>query len=222
MNNQEELKLTTGILELQELGANYWSVPKCGNTSIKFACLRAQGNSFQQDPEDIYVAVHAVGLAPYIEKKRALQNGLLNFTIIRHPVERALSMYRDLAGKRQGKRIDGSAEFKLAWQTFLGSKHSFDRFVDLMCNFRDKDKDWHFRSFYPRLTTGKKKIGPELIICLEDLDMRSGELNAMLNTPIEIPALHQTDRSGQASPAAAQKLAELWVRDFSLWETNKL
>lgn len=219
---QRKLKLRYGILSLPEIGANFWSIPKCGNTSVKYACFQAMGIPMQEDVKDVYVSLHAVGIAEYIDKKTAVTNRQHNFSIIRNPVTRSQSMYNDLAIKRRGKSVEGSRKFKRDWQRFIESDHQYSDFVRLLAKYSDEERDIHMRGFGDRLLLNKK-IVPHTVICIEDLNDRLPELNSKLTQPLEIPHLHRTSSNADdVSDTDRKTIERLWPRDVSLWKRCKL
>ena len=102
------LKLKYNISQWNDLGLNYWGIPKCMNTAIKLALFQKCGkfDDVQIDPYDIGVDYHKEKLISYIDPKTALNNNNINFTVIRHPYERSISLYKDFSLRRK----DGSIE----------------------------------------------------------------------------------------------------------------
>lgn len=81
---------------------NFWAIPKCGNTSIKHDLLDVYGLAVTNDPDDsTYRWVHKESLMRYITPNEANNNGNYNFTFVRDPVERFISLYKDFCIRRK-------------------------------------------------------------------------------------------------------------------------
>ena len=217
---QRDLKQKFGIIELPELGCNYWSIPKCGNTSIKYGCLRASGLEIETDEDDIYASLHDLGVARYIDMTMALENGFFNFSVVRNPIQRALSMYHDFAYKRKGKAVGGSGEFVLAWEQLIASESTFSDFVSLLLQFDEADVDMHFRSYKPRLSSDDGRVIP-VVFCLEDMPRWLPMLNSKLKRSVQIPHVNRTGTVLTASTKDTVSLRKMWKDDFSLWSRHK-
>lgn len=216
---QKDLK-PLGIIELPALGCNYWSIPKCGNTSIKAGLLKASGIEVHSEDNEIYAEVHQIGIAKFIDKDTATSNGFFNLTVVRNPVDRALSMFKDFTIKRKGKEVGGSSAFISEWQCFTEREPDFSGFIDLISRYSDDDIDMHFRAFAPRLTNDDKQVTPK-VLCLEDISRWLPSLNKKLKATIEIPHLHQTEKSQQIHKHDKDKLRQRWPQDFALWAKHK-
>lgn len=104
------LKKAFNISQWNELGLNYWGIPKCGNTSVKYALLE-KVNRVKDDSSETQQWVHGLDLAEYISRETANTNGNTNFATIRDPYERVKSLYKDFGIRRSDivimKDVDG-------------------------------------------------------------------------------------------------------------------
>jgi len=80
---------------------NYWAIPKCANTAIK-ACLAGKPSNNEYSREKW---VHNPTNLNYITDKQAFKNGYTNFSVIRHPYERFISLFKDHGMQRPFKKI---------------------------------------------------------------------------------------------------------------------
>ena len=116
------------------LGINFWGVAKCGNSAVKSRLLEASG--FTDENVLGTVSVQKDEFADYVWPVDAINNGLKNFSVIRHPVCRTVSAYKDLVVSRPGR----------GEQAGLDINWNFDQFLDFIVNTQDETADVHFRS----------------------------------------------------------------------------
>lgn len=94
------VKLTYSICTLGDY--NYWAIPKCGNTTVKYLMLHKYGLAIHDDLGDsIYRWVHSESKMKYITPDEANSNGKQNFTFVRDPVERFISLHKDFCIRRK-------------------------------------------------------------------------------------------------------------------------
>ena len=62
---QQQLKLKYNISKWADLKINFWGIPKCGNTSVKYALLKKSGVDGKKD--DVMKWVHNHNAAVYID-----------------------------------------------------------------------------------------------------------------------------------------------------------
>ena len=98
------LKKAFNITQWNDLGLNYWGIPKCGNTSVKYALLE-KVNIANSDHSDTQQWVHNLDIAEYISRETAKKNGNANFATIRNPYERVKSLYKDFGIRRADTKI---------------------------------------------------------------------------------------------------------------------
>lgn len=94
--NPRELKLKFNITVWHNREINFWGIPKCANTSVKYALLGAN----TKRETSIGKAVHNFRYSKYISKTQAFQNRYTNITVTRHPFARVLSLYQDFVIRR--------------------------------------------------------------------------------------------------------------------------
>lgn len=120
MTTPIELKTLYNITAWDKLKLNYWGIPKCMNTSVKYTLYSQLNPNDSRSVNGIPRWIHHVDLLRYITKGSALVNGNINFTVIRHPYDRVLSLYRDMTFRRRkvnmmpdvdNRKIDGLDEF---------------------------------------------------------------------------------------------------------------
>jgi hypothetical protein len=96
----KKIKSKHNITAWPEFKLNYWAVPKCANTAIK-ACLakKPTNNEFSKEKW-----VHNPTNLNYITDKESFKNGFTNFSVIRHPYERFISLFKDHGMQRPFKK----------------------------------------------------------------------------------------------------------------------
>jgi len=172
------LKLKYNISCYDELGLNFWGIPKNGNTAVKLALLQKIGKieKKQVHPNDIGVEYHKEHLIPYIDPNTAINNGNLNFTVIRHPYERVLSLYKDFGLRRKQSSIQQHKEL--------------DDFISYIESTNDS-QDIHLRSQSYFICNDKGEIQPSVVCNLINIHQflytRSIDLQIInKTTPIDI------------------------------------
>jgi len=172
------LKLKYNISCYDELGLNFWGIPKNGNTAVKLALLQKIGKieKKQVHPNDIGVEYHKEHLIPYIDPNTAIKNGNLNFTVIRHPYERVLSLYKDFGLRRKQSSIQQHKEL--------------DDFISYIESTNDSS-DIHLRSQSYFICNDKGEIQPSVVCNLINIHQflytRSIDLQIInKTTPIDI------------------------------------
>lgn len=102
---------------------NYWAIPKCGNTAIKFSLMNPTVPS-NYNTDSIYKkmkSMHNVKNIKTIDITEAQRNQFINFTVTRHPYNRVLSLFKDFGVRRPWKGA------------FSGKQVTLDRFIKLLC-----------------------------------------------------------------------------------------
>ena len=104
-----ENKILYSIASIEDI--NFWALPKCGNTTIKYKLLELYNpqiiNEYTSDSVDEWV--HSIKLMDYITPFDAISNGKYNFTFIRNPIDRFISMYKDFSLTRKMKALHGDS-----------------------------------------------------------------------------------------------------------------
>lgn len=101
-----------------ELGINYWGINKNASSTltIHFATLCGDIDPTEEEIDSGQLAKQ--GLGPrYINSKEAFRNGLKNFTVVRHPLDRFISIYKHLKYPRTEEqcRTQHKARFNPTW-----------------------------------------------------------------------------------------------------------
>jgi len=207
------------IVTFNNLKLNYWSIPKCASTTIKYALHKADCDKkiFEQQEkqfttnDDIHSWVHAINICEKIEPKNALNNGYINFMIIRNPIERFLSLYKDFFIKRKNNNVGGSSEFKDAVCT-LRQEPSVKGLLNLLNRFSDnKACDVHFRSqtwFYLDSTIK--------LIRLENMKTAIQAFNSTI--VLDNLHLHKTSKNISLSENEINQLNLIFKQDYQLYE----
>ena len=73
---------------------NYWAIPKCANTAVKLALKNK--NYKENDSKWAYNPTKIL----YVDRDTALSNDNKNFTVVRHPYDRFISLYKDRGLRR--------------------------------------------------------------------------------------------------------------------------
>lgn len=94
----EANKLAYSIASIDQF--NFWAIPKCGNTTIKYQLLKAFKPESLLENDSFDRWVHRTDLMDYITPQEALNNHKYNFTFIRDPIERFKSLYKDFCCTR--------------------------------------------------------------------------------------------------------------------------
>lgn len=136
MKSQNKLKFKYNITSWADERVNFWGIPKSGNTSVKTALLREDTN--KNNSSVINQEVHDINKILYIDKNTALTNGFKNFTLVRNPYERCISMYKDFVLKRPTHLIEGI--------DFDRTNMSFDKFLSEIIKVVEDTGDMHIRS----------------------------------------------------------------------------
>ena len=122
------------ITQWESLGVNYWGITKAANSTIKSHLLKASG--FSQNEWLDTVKVNKESLADYITPEQAHNNSLLNFTVIRHPLGRAVSVYKDLVMSRPERSVSAG----------LSEDMTLDDYFDFLSSTDDDSCDVHMKS----------------------------------------------------------------------------
>lgn len=127
-----DVKKAYNITTWHDHKLNYWGIPKCANTSVKMTLL---GNTVE-DPYSLNKKIHKKGVLEYISRETALSNSYINFTTIRHPYDRFISLYKDWGLRRSNSK------------TKFNPPVSLDYFIDYVIEYFDTDNrsERHFKS----------------------------------------------------------------------------
>lgn len=194
-----KIKKKYNLTTYPKLGLNYWGVPKCGNTSVKFVLLQASGVDTQSQG---HAWVHQPDVNQYITPEQALINSYINFATIRHPYNRVKSLYKDFAHTRPEIGIKKGVD-----KTHLTN---IDYFVD-QCIVDTTDNDnVHVRSISYFLFDENNKA---LVDNIFDIETQHQNLEKFLNVDIvKMNANHSNDI--ELSDANKEKIYKRYQCDF--------
>lgn len=152
-------------------GLNYWGIPKCGNTSIKYALIGRKVDYY--NASDTVVWVHNIKSNEYITRNEALSNGRINVTVVRHPFDRVMSLYRDFVLRRPRHHNKGATNLEdFVYNVILDSEDSVET-------------DIHYRSIsYFIANSDRTSILVNNIFDIKDIDQfykRFGLKNILIN-----------------------------------------
>jgi hypothetical protein len=140
VSKEKQIKRLYQLTSFDNLKLNYQKIPKCATTSMLKILIEADKR--KSVPENL---VHNEHQVKYITLKEANTNGYKTFTIVRNPIDRAVSMYIDHFFKRKNLGVGGSKDF-VSEITKLKSNPDFSTFLDILSRYPDEDKDAHFKS----------------------------------------------------------------------------
>jgi hypothetical protein len=196
------IKLKYNISCWNSLGLNYWGVTKCGNTSIKHSLILSSNLSSLHHKDDKHGTdswVHDEKNVSYIDIKTALSNGNTNFTVVRNPYDRFISMYKDT--QRRPNHF-----FRKYKNTRISSVDDLLSFIE---RFADHDREIHFRSQCYFLEANYN-ILPTVIFDVEDAE----SIEKFLNTKIE--RMNSINTQIQLNENQKQKVFRIYQKDFKL------
>jgi len=145
----DDIKRKYNISVWQDLKLNYWAIPKVANTAIKVAL-----SGYNANPNKKYSKVkwvHNPNNVTYVDRKIALQNNYKNFTVIRHPYDRFISLYKDFGLRRP-----------LIKTKDISTIDNFIQFINLY-HYNDNDSNIHIRSMHYYLTDGNNILVNDII-----------------------------------------------------------
>jgi hypothetical protein len=124
--------ISQNITAWPELGINYWGINKNATSTMTMHFATLCGDIIPTD-EDIRLGQLAKSKMKhrYITQQQAHQNGLQNFAVCRHPLQRFYSIYKHLKHPTSvlQQRTRGKARFDTTWneEQFLAHiRHTFD------------------------------------------------------------------------------------------------
>jgi hypothetical protein len=102
MGTDVTLKKQYNITSWTKLGLNFWGLPKCMNTSVKYALFnKANAGQPRYADDGPNTWLHRTDATTYVTPSIAMNNGNTNFTVIRHPYDRMVSLYTDVRYNRR-------------------------------------------------------------------------------------------------------------------------
>jgi hypothetical protein len=140
---------------------NYWGIPKCGNTSIKYTLMMLDKNARLEliNSDRPELVAHSPSLVSYITMEEALSNGYTNFTVVRHPYERFISAVNYIIKDR---RIDTIYDMP-------SHITNIDTLLDFIEDTPDESRDIHIRSQFSFISDSQERILVDKIFKLENI-----------------------------------------------------
>ncbi len=205
--NQNELKKRFNITQWSSVGINFWGVPKCANTSLKYALLKANNITVPFDPSGVYKRLHSPQYCYYISPDYALTNSLTNVTVIRHPYERVISLYTDFGQKR--------TQFFRESYTGISMSEFLNRII--LCSDDTVNTNIHLRSISSFLVRDNV-ILPDIIYSIDSvpcLFKRFGLDTTYINQNTS------ADTTSGLTPTEKQCVYEHYCQDFIMFGFNR-
>lgn len=114
-----------------ELGMNYWAINKNASSTLTMHFATLCGDITPTDHEIELGMLAKSGMqSRYITQEQAFHNGLKNFTVSRHPLQRFYSVYKHLKHPTSvtQQRTVGKARFDPTWSEKRFLEHIIDTF----------------------------------------------------------------------------------------------
>lgn len=189
----------------------YVRIPKAANTSCSFALLKI---NFPDLPQAI--SSTQVNLLTDCWLERTVSPVLktqTGFTLVRHPLHRLVSVYRDFFERKDADFIYNGYLFGV-----LPKSISFDEFVLRISKIPNRLKDQHFRPQSCFLETYRKEDIPVKVFKLEHRDELEGFFSSY---GIEMPNLNQSpapyDYHSYYSSRSLSIAQKMYASDFLLF-----
>lgn len=211
------------IASFPNLKINFIAIPKTGTSSFLTSLIE------ESDPKNIESVLsksheysHNRKFATYITPDDANSNNFLSVSILRNPIDRFISQYRDFFfGYKINHKTNGSKEFNRDWQNFKNSLPSENDFLDFILSYQEDDIDMHFRSQYWFV----KYIKPvnNYFIRLENLNSSITSLNKISNLNLQIYNRNTTHtiKNINLNTDIKEKIKIKYAKDFTLWKDAK-
>lgn len=213
---RQSFRTTGGHLLAEEKKLFYIRIPKSANTSCSWALLKS---NFPDLPESITSA--QVNFLTDCWLQRALppaHKTLTGFTLVRHPLHRLVSVYRDFFERNTPHHIYNGYLLNLLPPTLL-----FDEFVDRISRIPDRLKDQHFRPQHLFLDYYRKAGIPVKVFRLEQPDEWRNFLKPFGIEPGHFnKAPEPYDYRAYYSSRSLAIVSKMYAPDFSLFNYDHL
>ncbi|QOI97525.1 MAG: sulfotransferase family 2 domain-containing protein [Flammeovirgaceae bacterium] len=211
---KSSLRQQGGHLVAPEKKLFYVRIPKAANTSCSFALLKI---NFPDLPKTITSTQVNLITDCWLEDKvgPALKT-LTGFTVVRHPLHRLVSVYRDFFERNDSDFIYNDYLFGI-----LPKSLSFDEFVYRISKIPDRLKDQHFRPQRQFVASYLKRKIPVKIFKLEKPEALQKFLSAY---GLEFPHLNQTppyDYRVYYSGSTLKIARNMYASDFALFNYDQ-
>jgi len=200
------LKKAFNISQWNSLKLNYWGIPKCGNTSVKYALLKTI-NKTHQDTSETHQWVHGLDHAEYISRETALSNGYNNFATIRNPYDRVKSLYKDFGIRR--------ADIKIMPGVDSGKLQNLDYFLKHYIQQSTDANNIHLRSLSYFLIKDNKLL-IDNVVDINQVDIFLSKYK------IDVPTLNTTqDIDIEFTDQQKYLIYTRYQQDFEIFGYNK-
>lgn len=194
------VKLTYNITQWDKLRLNYWGIPKCGNTSVKYGLIqKTDPSKIQQLDNQADDWVHQESRAKYITKQSALDNGYTNFTIIRHPYQRVISLYKDFGLRRSNRKLLPNAD--------QSRVHDLDYFINHVIGKSTDSDNIHIKSMCYFICENNQPLFPNVIDITQMSDF-------LLQYGVDLVSINTIDKQVQLSEQHKQVIYNRYKQDF--------
>lgn len=180
--------------------ANYWGITKCGNTSVKYALLEKEGKNIHK-PEGVSQWVHDEKIIKYISITKALNGTFENFTVIRNPYNRIISMYNDFIKRKK--------LYLIALGNTAKSINNIDDFLEYLISVPNNNLNEHFKPQTDFILI-KNKIVVDHIFDINNII----EINKKYN--LNIPHINTTNNKIELNSHQRRIINKLYEKDFKI------
>lgn len=212
--DQRTIKAQYSIASLDNVGVNYWAIPKCGSTTLLYELIKVDSpnvfekyNKMYMDNE-VHQWVHNTRILRYLTAEEALNNGYDNITTVRGPERRFISGYKDFMYKRPNHGIGGTDDYREEFQQ-IRANPSVPAMLDLLVKYNDQQRDIHFRSQTSFLHS------PHIVKL--NIDNIHNEVRDKTKLLIDVgQALHVTESDLQLTQYEKDMLFEIYKEDYQM------
>ena len=163
------------ISSWSKLKVNYWEITKCASSTMKTHLYEIENNqSFNHKKE---TAIHSPKYIKYISKRDAELNGYFNYSVIRNPYKRFVSMYTDLILSRPKRGIAAGLNPDMTIDDlldFISKSNTLDIHLQPQINFISLDitlfdlddlhRSWNLNFPYPKVVKHRSKNKVQILL----------------------------------------------------------
>ena len=151
----------------------YFAIPKVASSSIKKFFIDQDVVKTYIENKDRVDYIHEHVFPTVKQQELYKYNDFIKFTVVRHPVDRIYSCYKDKILTRHARGLELYNGFKrynqISKMKLFKSTMSFRDFIKSLTFIPDTFSDEHFRSQYRFLPHSKSKLHIDRLLKLEDL-----------------------------------------------------
>ena len=188
------------ISTYNNLKLNFWAITKCGNTTVKTHLYNLNNNTVFNHKKQ--TKIHSKEFLSYIDKDNASKNGFINFTVVRNPYDRFLSMYKDLVLSRPKRGLSAG----------LKSNTTVDEMLSFIESIPNESRDVHFKT--------------QISFIDVNLDIKVIDLKNLSNWQLNIPAPETTRHKSKSNfnnltEIQKEKIYKIYKEDFIRFNYQK-